>query len=154
MFRILYRSCKVEAEKLFISLWPYFTRSSLCLLQFYISVAVMAGLSIASVALVPPPHLPDLFPVLVSTTAFLHFLGTFIYFNIVQFSGPPSRKSQKKRNWIMPKQKVLNSFCFRKAKSSLLLTCMTPFSTSAHQAILLGRKFTVLLNADAKKLWH
>uniref|UniRef100_A0A3B4ULF9 Alpha-1,3-glucosyltransferase n=1 Tax=Seriola dumerili TaxID=41447 RepID=A0A3B4ULF9_SERDU len=65
---------------------------------FYISVAAMAGLSIASVVLVPPPHLPDLFPVLVSTTACLHFLGTFIYFNIVQFSGPPSRKSQKKNN--------------------------------------------------------
>ncbi|KAK2908123.1 dolichyl pyrophosphate Man9GlcNAc2 alpha-1,3-glucosyltransferase isoform X1 [Channa argus] len=66
--------------------------------KFYISIAVMAGLSIASVILVPPPHLPDLFPVLVSTTAFLHFLGTYIYFTIVQFSGPPSRKSQKKNN--------------------------------------------------------
>lgn len=77
----------------------------LCLsaLQFYISVAVMAGLSFASVALVPPPHLPDLFPVLVSTTAFLHFFGTFLYFNVVQFSGPPSRKSQKKKNWMVPK---------------------------------------------------
>lgn len=66
--------------------------------KFYISMAAMAGLSIASVVVVPPPHLPDLFPVLVSTTAFLHFFGTFIYFNIVQFSGPPSRKSQKKNN--------------------------------------------------------
>ncbi|KAE8293939.1 Dolichyl pyrophosphate Man9GlcNAc2 alpha-1,3-glucosyltransferase [Larimichthys crocea] len=66
--------------------------------KFYISVAAMAGLSIVSVALVPPPHLPDLFPVLVSTTGFLHFLGTFIYFNIVQFSGPPSRKNQKKND--------------------------------------------------------
>lgn len=77
----------------------------LCLsaLQFYISVAIMAGLSVASVALVPPPHLPDLFPVLVSTTAFLHFFGTFVYFNVVQFSGPPSRKSQKKKNWMVPK---------------------------------------------------
>ncbi|KAF0041885.1 hypothetical protein F2P81_005417 [Scophthalmus maximus] len=66
--------------------------------KFYISIAVMAGLSVASVALVPPPHLPDLFPVLVSATAFTHFLGTFIYFNIVQFSGPPARKNQKKNN--------------------------------------------------------
>ncbi|TKS74258.1 Dolichyl pyrophosphate [Collichthys lucidus] len=66
--------------------------------KFYISVAAMAGLSVVSVALVPPPHLPDLFPVLVSTTGFLHFLGTFIYFNIVQFSGPPSRKNQKKND--------------------------------------------------------
>uniref|UniRef100_A0A8P4GK86 Alpha-1,3-glucosyltransferase n=1 Tax=Dicentrarchus labrax TaxID=13489 RepID=A0A8P4GK86_DICLA len=68
------------------------------LFEFYIGVAAMAGLSAVSVALVPPPHLPDLFPVLVSTTAFLQFLGTFLYFNIVQFSGPPSRKTQKKNN--------------------------------------------------------
>ncbi|XP_035509151.1 dolichyl pyrophosphate Man9GlcNAc2 alpha-1,3-glucosyltransferase [Morone saxatilis] len=66
--------------------------------KFSIGVAAMAGLSAVSVVLVPPPHLPDLFPVLVSTTAFLQFLGTFLYFNIVQFSGPPSRKSQKKSN--------------------------------------------------------
>ncbi|KAG7514278.1 hypothetical protein JOB18_029633 [Solea senegalensis] len=66
--------------------------------KFYVSIAAMAGLSVASVALVPPPHLPDLFPVLVSVTAFLHFLGTFIYLNIVQFSRPPTRKSQKKIN--------------------------------------------------------
>ncbi|KAM3875955.1 dolichyl pyrophosphate Man9GlcNAc2 alpha-1,3-glucosyltransferase [Diretmus argenteus] len=66
--------------------------------KFYCSIAVMAGLSLACVALVPPPQLPDLFPVLVSAFAFLHFLGTLIYFNIVQFSGPPSRKSLKKSN--------------------------------------------------------
>ncbi|KAF3835373.1 hypothetical protein F7725_027931 [Dissostichus mawsoni] len=66
--------------------------------KFYVSVSVMAGLSIAAVALAPPPHLPDLFPVLVSIASFSHFLGTFIYFNIVQFSEPPSRKSQKKNN--------------------------------------------------------
>nr|XP_020458449.1 dolichyl pyrophosphate Man9GlcNAc2 alpha-1,3-glucosyltransferase [Monopterus albus] len=63
--------------------------------KFYISVAAMAGLSIMSVVLAPPPHLPDLFTVLVSTAAFLHFLGTFIYFNIVQFSGPPSKSHKK-----------------------------------------------------------
>ncbi|XP_029003391.1 dolichyl pyrophosphate Man9GlcNAc2 alpha-1,3-glucosyltransferase [Betta splendens] len=66
--------------------------------KFYVSIASMAGLSIASVLLVPPPHLPDLFPVLVSTTAFLHFSGAFVYFNVVQFSGPPSKRSQKKNN--------------------------------------------------------
>ncbi|KAM9384074.1 dolichyl pyrophosphate Man9GlcNAc2 alpha-1,3-glucosyltransferase [Pholidichthys leucotaenia] len=66
--------------------------------KFYTSIAAMACLSVVSVVLVPPPHLPDLFPVLVSSIAFLHFLGTFIYFNIVQFSGPPSRKNQKKSN--------------------------------------------------------
>uniref|UniRef100_A0A3Q0RSG6 Alpha-1,3-glucosyltransferase n=1 Tax=Amphilophus citrinellus TaxID=61819 RepID=A0A3Q0RSG6_AMPCI len=64
--------------------------------KFYISIAAMVGLSIISAVLVPPPHLPDLFPVLISTTAFLHFLGTFIHFTIVQFSEPLSKKSQKK----------------------------------------------------------
>ncbi|XP_030583494.1 dolichyl pyrophosphate Man9GlcNAc2 alpha-1,3-glucosyltransferase [Archocentrus centrarchus] len=64
--------------------------------KFYISIAAMVGLSIISAVLVPPPHLPDLFPVLISTTAFLHFLGTFIHFTVVQFSEPLSKKSQKK----------------------------------------------------------
>jgi len=57
--------------------------------QFYVSVAVMAALSVASVALPPPALLPDLFPVLVSTFSFVHFLGTFVYFNVVQLGAPP-----------------------------------------------------------------
>lgn len=66
---------------------------------FFISVAVMAAVSVLTVALDPPPHLPDLFPVLVSSVAFAHFLGTFVYFNVVQFSEAPARrKSQKKSN--------------------------------------------------------
>ncbi|KAG7257621.1 hypothetical protein CRUP_002323 [Coryphaenoides rupestris] len=56
--------------------------------KFYVSVAVMAALSVASVALPPPARLPDLFPVLVSTFSFLHFLGTFVYFNVVQLGAP------------------------------------------------------------------
>ncbi|XP_033820933.1 dolichyl pyrophosphate Man9GlcNAc2 alpha-1,3-glucosyltransferase [Periophthalmus magnuspinnatus] len=66
--------------------------------KFYISVLAMAALSVASVTMSPPPHLPDLFPVLISTFAFLHFLGTFLYFNIVQFSEPQRNKAQKKIN--------------------------------------------------------
>lgn len=66
--------------------------------KFYISILAMAALGIASATMAPPSHLPDLFPVLVSTFSFLHFLGTFLYFNIVQFSEPPSRKTQKKIN--------------------------------------------------------
>ncbi|XP_061593226.1 dolichyl pyrophosphate Man9GlcNAc2 alpha-1,3-glucosyltransferase [Cololabis saira] len=66
--------------------------------KFYISMGVMAGLSITSAVLDPPPHLPDLFPVLVSATAFLHFLSIFIHFNILQFSGEPRRKTKKKNN--------------------------------------------------------
>uniref|UniRef100_A0A668AFW5 Alpha-1,3-glucosyltransferase n=1 Tax=Myripristis murdjan TaxID=586833 RepID=A0A668AFW5_9TELE len=65
---------------------------------FYISIVAMAALTFTTVAMAPPPRLPDFFPVLVSVFAFLHFLGTLIYFNIVQFSSPPSRKSQKKNN--------------------------------------------------------
>ncbi|XP_017275889.1 dolichyl pyrophosphate Man9GlcNAc2 alpha-1,3-glucosyltransferase [Kryptolebias marmoratus] len=66
--------------------------------KFYISVALMAGLSVLSVVSDPPPHLPDLFPVLVSMTAFLQFLGLFIHFNVLQFSSPPGKKRQKKTN--------------------------------------------------------
>lgn len=66
--------------------------------KFYISMALMAVLSVLSVVLEPPHHLPDLFPVLVSTTAFLHFLGVFLHVNVVQFSEPPSNKSKKKKN--------------------------------------------------------
>lgn len=55
----------------------------------------MAGLSMASVALAPPASLPHLFPVLVSVASFLHLVGFFIYFHIVQFS-KISRKSDKK----------------------------------------------------------
>lgn len=72
--------------------------SSFCLFQFYISVWVMAGLSMASVALAPPASLPDLFPVLVSVASFLHLLGFFIYFHIVQFS-QLGRKSNRKNKW-------------------------------------------------------
>uniref|UniRef100_A0AAV2KV02 Alpha-1,3-glucosyltransferase n=1 Tax=Knipowitschia caucasica TaxID=637954 RepID=A0AAV2KV02_KNICA len=64
--------------------------------KFCISVLAMVALSIASVTSSPPPHLPDLFPVLISTFSFMHFMGTYVYFNIVQFTEPPSKKSQKK----------------------------------------------------------
>ncbi|XP_056133277.1 dolichyl pyrophosphate Man9GlcNAc2 alpha-1,3-glucosyltransferase [Lampris incognitus] len=82
-------------------LYPCLPRLDLaCIVKwkFYISVAVMVGLTVTSVVAAPPARFPDLFPVLVSGFAFLQFLGTLIYFNIVQFSGPPSRKSQKKTN--------------------------------------------------------
>ena len=64
----------------------------LSLFQFYTSVVLMVGLSVASMGLPPPAGLPDLFPVLVSTFSFLHFLGTFIYFNIVQLSTPQGKQ--------------------------------------------------------------
>uniref|UniRef100_A0A8C8E209 Alpha-1,3-glucosyltransferase n=1 Tax=Oryzias sinensis TaxID=183150 RepID=A0A8C8E209_9TELE len=95
--------CLLLNDLPFMSVWFLLAstfRYSECFfsLFFYISVAAMVGLSITSVTLDPPSHLPDLFPVLVSTTAYLLFLGTIIHFNILQFSGPPSKKSQKKSN--------------------------------------------------------
>ncbi|XP_077463776.1 dolichyl pyrophosphate Man9GlcNAc2 alpha-1,3-glucosyltransferase [Stigmatopora argus] len=73
-----------------------------CILRwkFYLSIFAMACLSIATVTLSPPPHLPDLFPVLVSTFSFVHFLGTFIYFNILQFTELPNTKRNKKNKKI------------------------------------------------------
>nr|XP_061791260.1 dolichyl pyrophosphate Man9GlcNAc2 alpha-1,3-glucosyltransferase-like [Nerophis lumbriciformis] len=69
-----------------------------CILKwkFYISIFAMGCLSVASITLSPPPHLPDLFPVLVSTFSFVHFLGTFVYFNVIQFSEQPSKNRHKK----------------------------------------------------------
>jgi len=71
---------------------------SLCLLQFWFSLVAMAALSFMSVWLEPPAKLPDLFPVLVSVLSFVHFLGFIIYFNLVQLTEPPRKKSQKKTN--------------------------------------------------------
>uniref|UniRef100_A0A8C2KA67 Alpha-1,3-glucosyltransferase n=1 Tax=Cyprinus carpio TaxID=7962 RepID=A0A8C2KA67_CYPCA len=71
---------------------------SLCILQFWFSLAAMAALSFTSVWLKPPAKLPDLFPVLVSVLSFLHFLGFIIYFNQVQLMEPQRKKSQKKTN--------------------------------------------------------
>ncbi|KAG7260304.1 hypothetical protein CRUP_029656, partial [Coryphaenoides rupestris] len=68
---------------------------------FYVSVAVMAALSVASVALPPPARLPDLFPVLVSTFSFLHFLGTFVYFNVVQLGAPHGGQKASGRGHLL-----------------------------------------------------
>ncbi|KAM4738698.1 dolichyl pyrophosphate Man9GlcNAc2 alpha-1,3-glucosyltransferase [Anableps anableps] len=66
--------------------------------KFFVSMLLMAVLSILSVVLAPPSHLPDLFPVLVSTTAFLHFFGVFLHFNVIQLMEPVSKKKQRKSN--------------------------------------------------------
>ncbi|XP_068599933.1 dolichyl pyrophosphate Man9GlcNAc2 alpha-1,3-glucosyltransferase [Brachionichthys hirsutus] len=86
---------RLEAYRKLHSCLPKLDLAWIVRWKFYVSVAAMAGLSIVSAALLPPPHLPDLFPVLVSAAAFLHFLGIFLYFNIVQFSSPPRRKTKK-----------------------------------------------------------
>lgn len=66
--------------------------------KFYVFVALMAALSVASVVLEPPASLPDLFPVLVSAVSYVTFLGFLLYFNLVQLYEPPNRKGQKKTN--------------------------------------------------------
>uniref|UniRef100_A0A8C6WMY3 Alpha-1,3-glucosyltransferase n=1 Tax=Neogobius melanostomus TaxID=47308 RepID=A0A8C6WMY3_9GOBI len=93
-----YNLCFIRKKVYYAFAYALIIMTYVCLLQFYLSILAMAALSIASVAVSPPPHLPDLFPVLISTFAFVHFLGMFVYFNIVQFTEPPSKKSQKKIN--------------------------------------------------------
>uniref|UniRef100_A0A8C1IE75 Alpha-1,3-glucosyltransferase n=1 Tax=Cyprinus carpio TaxID=7962 RepID=A0A8C1IE75_CYPCA len=86
-------------EELRLGLYRKLTQLlSLCILQFWFSLAAMAALSFTSVWLKPPAKLPDLFPVLVSVLSFLHFLGFIIYFNQVQLMEPQRKKSQKKTN--------------------------------------------------------
>ncbi|XP_062412799.1 dolichyl pyrophosphate Man9GlcNAc2 alpha-1,3-glucosyltransferase [Sardina pilchardus] len=63
--------------------------------KFVVSMVLMAGLSVGSVALEPPARFPDLFPVLVSFFSFLHFLGFLIYFNLLQLSETPARSGKK-----------------------------------------------------------
>ncbi|KAJ3599880.1 hypothetical protein NHX12_033834 [Muraenolepis orangiensis] len=63
--------------------------------KFYVSVVLMVALSVASAALPPPAALPDLFPVLVSAVSFVHFLGTFVYFNVIQLSTGRDRQKNK-----------------------------------------------------------
>ncbi|XP_076133973.1 dolichyl pyrophosphate Man9GlcNAc2 alpha-1,3-glucosyltransferase isoform X2 [Alosa pseudoharengus] len=66
--------------------------------KFVVSMVLMAGLSVGSVALEPPARFPDLFPVLVSFFSFCHFLGILVYFNLLQLSETPARRSGKKSN--------------------------------------------------------
>ncbi|KAJ8392550.1 hypothetical protein AAFF_G00074280 [Aldrovandia affinis] len=81
----LYRTCFPTINLPFIIKWKF----ALCLLA-------MAGLSFTSVAVDPPAKLPDLYPVLVSLFACLHFLGSLVYFNVVQLMESPSKDDQKK----------------------------------------------------------
>ncbi|XP_061739673.1 dolichyl pyrophosphate Man9GlcNAc2 alpha-1,3-glucosyltransferase [Nerophis ophidion] len=86
----------LEAYRKLLFFLPNLDLACIVRWKFYISVTAMAGLSAANVTFDTPLHLPDLFPVLVSTFAFVQFLGMFIYFNVIQFNTLPSRKRQKK----------------------------------------------------------
>ncbi|XP_078263651.1 dolichyl pyrophosphate Man9GlcNAc2 alpha-1,3-glucosyltransferase [Rhinoraja longicauda] len=63
---------------------------------FLLSVIAMATLSLISVALNPPPQLPDLFPVLVSLFSCIHFLMFLMYFNILHLWQPVFQRHQRK----------------------------------------------------------
>uniref|UniRef100_A0A3B3SV72 Alpha-1,3-glucosyltransferase n=1 Tax=Paramormyrops kingsleyae TaxID=1676925 RepID=A0A3B3SV72_9TELE len=58
----------------------------------------VAALTFSSAVLAAPARFPDLFPVLVSTLTYAHFLGAFVYFSIVQLVDVPRRSSKKKAN--------------------------------------------------------
>ncbi|XP_067846507.1 dolichyl pyrophosphate Man9GlcNAc2 alpha-1,3-glucosyltransferase isoform X3 [Heptranchias perlo] len=76
---------------------PHFTiPAHLVKLAFFLSIFAMATLSLISATLVPPPQLPDLFPVLVSLFSCIHFLIFLTYFNILHQSEPLYKKHQRK----------------------------------------------------------
>ncbi|KAK3089053.1 hypothetical protein FSP39_000461 [Pinctada imbricata] len=76
----------------YISIMPVFTstqNSKIHLLEkfiFIISVIGVVILSIAIVTLTPPPHLPDLFPVLISLFCCGHYIVFLLYFYYHQFT--------------------------------------------------------------------
>ncbi|XP_034237190.1 dolichyl pyrophosphate Man9GlcNAc2 alpha-1,3-glucosyltransferase [Thrips palmi] len=53
---------------------------------FSLSMMGCAVLTLLTVAVKPPKHLPDLFPLLISVYSCIHFLGFLLYFNYKQFS--------------------------------------------------------------------
>ena len=57
-----------------------------CFLQYVLSLFGAVGLTVATVTMKPPTHLPDLFPVLVSAYSCGHFILFLIYFHIKQFT--------------------------------------------------------------------
>nr|XP_023650318.1 dolichyl pyrophosphate Man9GlcNAc2 alpha-1,3-glucosyltransferase [Paramormyrops kingsleyae] len=77
---------------------PGLTFSSLVRWGFASSVLAIAALTFSSAVLAAPARFPDLFPVLVSTLTYAHFLGAFVYFSIVQLVDVPRRSSKKKAN--------------------------------------------------------
>ncbi|XP_077306690.1 dolichyl pyrophosphate Man9GlcNAc2 alpha-1,3-glucosyltransferase [Lithobates pipiens] len=83
-----------------LSIRKYFTwftvPESLLRLLLFLSLLVMAALTIGSRALTPPPALPDLFPVLISAVSCTHFLMFFFYFNIVHLWDRTPEQSKKK----------------------------------------------------------
>ncbi|XP_018409346.1 PREDICTED: dolichyl pyrophosphate Man9GlcNAc2 alpha-1,3-glucosyltransferase [Nanorana parkeri] len=69
---------------------------SLLRLLLFLSLSTMAVLTVGSCALTPPPALPDLFPVLISSVSCAHFLMFFLYFNIVHLWDRTNEQSKQK----------------------------------------------------------
>lgn len=73
-----------------MSLYDVFTykgwKRSIQKLVFTMSVLGMVALTVGSLAVKPPVHLPDLFPVLVSVYSCLHFLLFLVYFHYRQLT--------------------------------------------------------------------
>lgn len=76
---------------------PFLTFLSLI---FVISVVGMILLTVGTVFVQPPPHLPDLFPLLIAAYSCGHFIFFFCYFYYQQFSLPvclPCVTKQKRK---------------------------------------------------------
>lgn len=76
---------------------PWFTLPTTLIRSiFLISVTAMAFLTLLSVIVLPPSHLPDLFPVLVSLVSCIHFLAFLAYFNIIHIWDTTNGSNLKK----------------------------------------------------------
>ncbi|XP_044529026.1 dolichyl pyrophosphate Man9GlcNAc2 alpha-1,3-glucosyltransferase isoform X2 [Gracilinanus agilis] len=76
---------------------PAFKVPAETLRSWFLSSALAMGLlTVSSIALAPPPTLPDLFSVLVCFVSFLHFLLFWIYFNVILIWDHADGRSQKK----------------------------------------------------------
>ncbi|KAL3868143.1 hypothetical protein ACJMK2_040979 [Sinanodonta woodiana] len=99
---------------LYMSEFPMSATSSeswclkLCRLVFYLSLTGALALTIAMVAVEPPPHLPDLFPVLISAFSCGHFVLFFLYYNYLQLSigsiKPSVKEMEKEKVQYIPKE--------------------------------------------------
>ncbi|XP_068095434.1 dolichyl pyrophosphate Man9GlcNAc2 alpha-1,3-glucosyltransferase isoform X2 [Hyperolius riggenbachi] len=69
---------------------------SLLQMLLYLSLLVMAALTVASGVMSPPPTLPDLLPVLISAVSCAHFLMFLLYFNIVHLWDRTIEQGKKK----------------------------------------------------------
>uniref|UniRef100_A0A8B9F384 Alpha-1,3-glucosyltransferase n=1 Tax=Amazona collaria TaxID=241587 RepID=A0A8B9F384_9PSIT len=63
---------------------------------FFLSLTLMAVLSVMSATVHPPQRFPDLFPLAVSVVSCLHFMLFLVYFNVVILWDSKNSRSQKK----------------------------------------------------------